>query len=800
MSRLLYNRRAKAWAAFVVLAGLLLADCSSREQRAQNYYESGMKFLADQENQKAAVEFRNAVKLKADLLPAWQGLARAEEATHHWEGLAGALRTILELDPKDDIARVKLARLLLAGGGVNQALKLVNDAAAPDANADLHALKAAISYRLKDSAAAVQEAQAALKIQPDNPGAIAVLAADRLDNNDPRSALELLPKDSAALDKDLGLELLKIKAYDQLKDYPQIEALLKKLSELYPQQVAFRKQLVKFYINQQRPQDAEKELRAIVAADPKTVEAESDLVRFLFATKGAAAARDELVTRIKAGGDIFPFELALAELDYDQGRVSDSIRLLESLGEKASPENAVKAKIKLAELNLRQKNTDAAEKIITDVLAKDSRNVDALKLRASIRLGREQFETAISDLREALNDQPRSIEPMLLLATAYERSGSIELADKQFADAIKASKFNVAVGLAYVSFLRRHGGIDRSYDFLTELANRWPNNVQVLSALAEAKLARQDWAGAQEIGEKIQRVSKARGMGDLILGAAMSGEHKNDESIAAFQDAVAADPAAAQPMIALVGALVRANKADRAVAFLQNVLKENPASAEAYVLLGSIALTNNKLDDAEKDFRAAIARQPKDATGYSALADLDIRQKNLDGALDVLRLGLKEQPDSSNLHLALAGALERKGDYEAAISEYEYLIKQQPGSMVIINNLASLLTDRRTDKASLDRARVLAASLRESQVPQFKDTLGWINYRQGDFKTAVPLLEAAAASLPNAASVHYHLGMSYVAISEIAKASAQFNEALARGPDEELEVKIKTELNKIAVQ
>ena len=360
---------------------------------------------------------------------------------------------------------------------------------------------------------------------------------------------------------------------------------------------------------------------------------------------------------------------------------------------------------------------DAADKIIADVLTKDSRNVDALKLRATIRLGRDQFETAISDLREALNDRPRSTELMLMLASAYERSGAIELADKQFADAIKASNFNVTVGLGYVSFLRRHGGADRAYDFLTELANRWPNNVQVLSALAEAKLARKDWVGAQQIGETILRVSKARGVGDLILGVALSGEQKNDESIAAFQDAVAADPAAPQPMAALVGALVRAKKTDQAVAFLQNVLKENPTSSEAHVLLGSIALANNKPDEAEKNFRAAITSQPKDTTGYGALADLDVRQKNVDAAVDVLRAGLKEQPNSANLQMALAGLLERKGEYEAAISEYEFLLKQQPGSLVIINNLASLLTDHRTDKASLERAQVLAASLRDFRFP-----------------------------------------------------------------------------------
>ena len=102
-----------------------------------------------------------------------------------------------------------------------------------------------------------------------------------------RAHCSSFPANLTDLDKDLGVQLLKIKAYDQLKDYPQIEALLRKLSELYPQQAGFRKQLVKFYLDQHRPQDAEKELRAIVAADPKNVEAESELVRFLYSVKGA---------------------------------------------------------------------------------------------------------------------------------------------------------------------------------------------------------------------------------------------------------------------------------------------------------------------------------------------------------------------------------------------------------------------------------------------------------------------------------------------------------------------------------
>ena len=73
------------------------------------------------------------------------------------------------------------------------------------------------------------------------------------------------------------------------------------------------------------------------------------------------------------------------------------------------------------------------------------------------------------------------------------------------------------------------------------------------------------------------------------------------------------------------------------------------------------------------------------------------------------------------------------------------MLNQQPGSLVAANNLASMLADHRTDKASLDQAQTLRCKSADSPVPQFKDTLGWVDYRQGDYKAAIPLLEAAAA-------------------------------------------------------
>jgi Tfp pilus assembly protein PilF len=115
---------------------------------------------------------------------------------------------------------------------------------------------------------------------------------------------------------------------------------------------------------------------------------------------------------------------------------------------------------------------------------------------------------------------------------------------------------------------------------------------------------------------------------------------------------------------------------------------------------------------------------------------------------------------------------------------------------VAANNLASLLSEYRTDKASLDRAYSVAVMLNKSPVPSFQDTLGWLYFLRGDSRAATKLLEPAAKALPNRAVVQYHLGMVYSADGQGEKAREQFNRALSLNPDQQLEAKIKTALEK----
>ena len=453
----------------------------------------------------------------------------------------------------------------------------------------------------------------------------------------------------------------------------------------------------------------------------------------------------------------------------------------------------------MAQIQAASRKFDVAEALIADVLRKDSRNVDALRLRAALNLQQGKTDSAIADLREALNEQPRSSDLMLLLATTYERSGSIELAEKQYADATNASNFDPTTGLQYVGFLRRRGNAERAEEVLNELVRRTPENLAVLSAVAETQLARQDWTGAQHTAETIQRVSGSSDTGEKISAAALSGRGDFSDSIRMLETTYSDSKNATPALVTLVNTMVRGKQLDRAVSFLQTVLKNNPNNAEARVLLGSVQLAKNSASDALENFRTAIKQQPKLPAAYVALANYNVRQKNYDEAEKVLHAGLEQNPDDFSIHMTLAATLEAKGDYDKAISEYEYLLKQQPGAMVVANNLASLLTDRRTDKASLDRAYTLAAVLRKSPVPAFKDTLGWIYYLHGEVKDAIPLLEESSKALSNNSAAQYHLGMSYLADGQRAKASEQLKKALALNPDASLQGQIRAAQEKAAM-
>ena len=95
------------------------------------------------------------------------------------------------------------------------------------------------------------------------------------------------------------------------------------------------------------------------------------------------------------------------------------------------------------------------------------------------------------------------------------------------------------------------------------------------------------------------------------------------------------------------------------------------------------------------------------------------------------------------------------------MAEYEKVLAEQPGSELAANNLAMLLVEYRDDEASRQRARELVKPLRNSAHPAYLDTIGWVEYKLGEYEQALLFLEKAVAMAPDANLMHYHLGMAH---------------------------------------
>ena len=548
-----------------------------------------------------------------------------------------------------------------------------------------------------------------------------------------------------------------------------------------------------------RPQDAETEMRGLVAAYPGDATAALELVQFIGTQKGPDAARHELAGLIEANSDTVDFQLAMARLDFAQSRAEAAVERLQEVVSRGEPiEDVQRARLLLAELMLQDDQAEAASGLVADILAADEKNADALALRARLRMRSGDYESATADLRQALDVEPRSVRLLQMMAKVFERQGLTDLADDNYVQAVRAANYAPAVALDYTNFLSGRGDLARADAILSESLSRVPNNTDVLAALGQVRLRQQDWIGAQEVAELLRTLDDRSGLSDQILGTALLGQNEFDRSIELLKAAYSETPQAVRPLYTLVTAYVRAGQAAEAQDFLESVLTASPDNADAHVLLGSLHAMKDEPDAAVAAYRAAIDRRPDSPVGYRALAGHLISSGSIEEAESVILDGRRHAPGDLGLGLLHAGAQELKSNDEGALAVYEELLDKQPDSLILINNVASLIAEHRADEASLERAHQLALRLRDVDLAPFKDTLGWVHFRRGEFRAAVDYLESAAEGLPEHPLVRYHLGRAYAALERLDDAMAQLTTAAELvGEDDPLGEKIEQALGEV---
>ena len=148
------------------------------------------------------------------------------------------------------------------------------------------------------------------------------------------------------------------------------------------------------------------------------------------------------------------------------------------------------------------------------------------------------------------------------------------------------------------------------------------------------------------------------------------------------------------------------------------------------------------------------------------------------GAIAAYQAGIKAAPTELQLVNDLAILYETSGRSDNAIALYETTYRSNPHAPGIANNLALLLVTYKHDRASLDRARDLAAGFASSSDGNLLDTYGWVHFKQGEYAEALPVLGRAAIAL-ELKEIHYHLGMAELHAGQTDRARTDLEAAVS---------------------
>jgi tetratricopeptide (TPR) repeat protein len=272
-------------------------------------------------------------------------------------------------------------------------------------------------------------------------------------------------------------------------------------------------------------------------------------------------------------------------------------------------------------------------------------------------------------------------------------------------------------------------------------------------------------------------------MGYFLSGLAFQAEGKVDKSIPAFENALAIQSEAVEPLTQLIKSYLALKQSDKALAKLNQVVKQQPKNFIAYNLMGGVYLNDKQYGDAISAFKKAVSIKPEWSTPYRMMAMTYGAQANKAELIKAYQQGIVMTKASMDLVNDLASIYNKDGEHDKAIAVLEDAYKQHPESMEALNNLASYLSDYAKDSADLERAAKLAESLTKLNNPNVIDTVGWIAYKQGNYTNAQELLLKVIELDPAHAIGNYHLGMTYYKQNDIAKAREYLQKAIDKKVD-----------------
>ena len=343
-----------------------------------------------------------------------------------------------------------------------------------------------------------------------------------------------------------------------------------------------------------------------------------------------------------------------------------------------------------------------------------------------------------------------------------------------------------AVIIGYGEFLERYHRRDDAIALYATALTAQPNNPTLSAAKVRAEV------GARPPVLPTDREGVVRG---LLLASAYASQGGANEFAAVYTRLALNVEPDDGVRIQLARLLMLAGLEASARDVLVAVEPQHKAEyAVSRLMIGQSLSKEGRKNEGLVEMRKALSAAPTSPeVAFSVAAQL-VELKHTDEALEVLNGPLLNTAQQGGEVRFLRGAAyEASGQVEKAEAELWAALQDQPDQPAFLNYLGYLWVDSGTRVAE-GAALIARAHAAEPEDGNIQDSLGWAQYRQGQYETAVETLEGAVAKEPANAEINDHLGDAYWQVGRKREAGWQWNRVLTLAPDAERRAEVEAKI------
>ncbi|MBI5031002.1 MAG: tetratricopeptide repeat protein [Chloroflexi bacterium] len=406
------------------------------------------------------------------------------------------------------------------------------------------------------------------------------------------------------------------------------------------------------------------------------------------------------------------------------------------------------AYVTLGSIYYQQNNYAQAIDAYTAATVVDPKNANAFYMAGILHYLQDQFDPATKALETAVALQADYTQAHFALGSAYYLQGAY-----QKAATARETLVQLAPNVSYY-----HESLAYAYEHLGRLdaaaseyqkALALEENAQTRTFLGTVLMRQQKYAPALAEFQKAIALNPNDYFAHGALGDVYAAQGNWNDAIVSYQNALARQDVAATHF-QLASAYVAQNKTDLAIAEYQKAAALDPKDPLARLTLGNLYGTLGKFDEAVKEYRAALAIKADSVDAYLAIANTEYKRCNLSAATQAASSAAAIPPIQSRAKSYLAAMYLAQGRTDDAAKIYSEL-RNMPAS----DSIAHLVVGEyfyHTDN--------LSEAQREFQI----------------------VLETANLTPLLASIAHYDLGQVYFDQDKLIPAESEYNAALTAFP------------------